>query len=792
MHYRCNIPMKKILLLLLSQSICLAENLDFNRDVRPILSDKCFSCHGPDEHGRKADLRLDIEKEAKSEGLMAIVAGKPDESEMIYRIHSDDEDELMPPSEIGKPLSKKEKKILEQWIKEGAVWAHHWAYIDPIKHPQPKVSDSDWSSHWIDGFALADIEGNLLKPASDADSITLVRRLYFDLTGLPPKSGAVKNFSENPSTKAYTAMVDRLLASPHFGERMAAYWLDLVRYADTVGYHGDQPHNISPYRDWVINAFNQNMTFDQFTREQLAGDLLPASNVQQKIASGYNRLLQTTHEGGLQIKEYDAIYAADRVRNVSEVWMGATVGCAQCHDHKYDPYTIKDNYSLAAFFADIGDRGFNGNSLPTKRPPETRIYSTDQQLELDRLAQEMNSLLSKTQQIQLAKLESNHRKISGFLKKAKEADKDSLRAKLNDAAKQISGIANKEQINDYKAAQKKRSEIEKQGRWSMISQAVKPRTMRILPRGNWMDDSGQIVLPAVPKFMGSIQSKKERLDRLDLANWITDPIKGKGKLHARVLANRIWYLLFGKGLAPDLTDFGGQGTPPEHPELLDRLALYLLEKQWNLKAFIKEIVLSRTYRQATLPGEGYYSYQTARRLPAEFVRDNTLAISGLLVTKIGGPSVKPFQPAGYYRHLNFPQRKYQVDSGDAQWRRGLYVHWQRQFLHPMMKAFDAPSREECTTQRPQSNTPLAALVLLNDPTFLEAAKAFATKIVTNGGDSFESKVSYAFEAAVSRTPDQFEQDTLAQLLNNQNSDTPEAWTPLARAILNLAETNLRR
>ena len=783
---------KNILLLFVLPFFGWSKPLDFNQDIRPILSDKCFSCHGPDEHGRKADLRLDIEKEAKNEDMFAIVSGKPDESEMIYRIHSKDADELMPPPEIGKALSNKEKQILEQWIKEGAVWAEHWTYVDPVHHSIPKTKNKEWAKHWIDKFSLADTEELGKKPAPDADPVTLLRRIHFDLTGLPPQPKTVKEFSANPSLAAYEKLVDQLLVSSHFGERMAAYWLDLVRYADTVGYHGDQPHNISPYRDWVINAFNENMPFDQFTREQIAGDLLPNSTTQQKVASGYNRLLQTTHEGGLQLKEYDAIYAADRVRNVSEVWMGATVGCAQCHDHKYDPYTIKDHYALASFFADIADRGFTGNSLPTKRPPEIQIYSTEQQLELDRLSSEMEKHLPKKKHEQLAKLESSQKKISDSLKKAKDEEKKKLQLKLNQLNEQIQELASSEQLTTFKSIQRKRNDLVKQGRWTMISQAVKPRTMRVLPRGNWMDDSGAVVLPAVPEFMGQIQSDKDRLDRLDLANWLTNPKNGKGKLHARVLANRIWYLLFGKGLAPDLTDFGGQGTPPEHPELLDRLALSLLEKQWNLKAFIKEIVLSRTYRQATLPEENFYSFQVARRLPAEFVRDNTLAISGLLVPKIGGPSVKPFQPPGYYRHLNFPRRVYKQNTGDTQWRRGLYVHWQRQFLHPMMKAFDAPSREECTTQRPQSNTPLAALVLLNDPTFLEAAKAFAQKIIVHGGASFQSRVSYAFEEAVTRSPDSFEQETLAQLLIDTKSNSPDMWTPVARAILNLAETNLRR
>lgn len=779
------------ILLLVLASFCQGA-LDFNRDIRPILSDKCFACHGPDEEGRKADLRLDIESEAKNDELMAIVAGSPEDSEMVYRIHSEDEDELMPPPEIGKTLTQEEKDILEQWIQEGAVWADHWAYAPPVDHPTPKVKNKGWSSLWIDQFALANIEKTNLLPAKDADPVTLVRRLHFDLTGLPPSPQVVQSFESDPSEKAYSKIIEDLLNSPHFGERLATYWLDLVRYADTVGYHGDQPHNISPYRDWVIQAFNDNMTFDQFTLEQLAGDLLPGSTIQQKVASGYNRLLQTTHEGGLQIKEYDAIYAADRVRNVSEVWMGATVGCAQCHDHKYDPYTIKDHYALASFFSDLGDRGFNGNSLPTKRPPEIQVFTKDQQARIDSLSQEITKALPREIVLGINALDHNRTQFTSQLKKAKNNKKPPWKKKLAELETKYLELTDKASIDRYRQLVEQRKKIKNQGRWTMVSRAVKPRAMRVLPRGNWMDDSGPVVLPSVPEFLGTIQSEKKRLNRLDLANWLTDPDNGIGLLNARVLANRLWHLFFGKGLAPDLTDFGGQGTPPEHPELLDRLALSLVEKKWNIKVFIKDILLSRTYRQATLPPAGYQSYQIARRLPAEFVRDNTLAISGLLVPTIGGPSVKPMQPAGYYRHLNFPPRKYQTDKGKSLWRRGLYVHWQRQFLHPMLKAFDAPSREECSAERPQSNTPLAALVLLNDPTFLAAAKSFAKKIVSSGGSSIEERLTYAFRQALSRPPDAFEQKTLAALFDSQVPSTEEDWTPVARAVLNLAETNLRR
>ena len=480
--------LSRLLWIFLCSTRIVIGEIDFNRDIRPILSDKCFACHGPDEEGRKADLRLDIESEAKSDDLMAIVAGSAEDSEMFYRIHSEDEDELMPPPEIGKPLTQKEKQILEQWIEEGAAWADHWAYVPPVAHPTPKIKNKNWPTHWIDQFALADIEKANLLPARDAEPVTLVRRLHFDLTGLPPKPDVVQSFQSDASLSSYSRLIDELLASPHFGERLATYWLDLVRYADTVGYHGDQPHNISPYRDWVINAFNENIPFDQFTREQLAGDLLPDSTTQQKVASGYNRLLQTTHEGGLQLKEYDAIYAADRVRNVSEVWMGATVGCAQCHDHKYDPYTIKDHYALASFFADLGDRGFNGNSLPTQRPPEIRIFTAEQQTKLDQLSQEIAGYLPKDIQLRLNDLDANKSKFTRELNKAKKDKKALWEKRLAELEPKYLELTDQATIDRYRNLVEQRKKVENQGIWTMVSRAVRPRTMRVLHRGNWMDE----------------------------------------------------------------------------------------------------------------------------------------------------------------------------------------------------------------------------------------------------------------------------------------------------------------
>ena len=356
-----------------------AGEIQFNRDILPILADKCFACHGPDDSHRKADLRLDTREGALADlgGYAAVAPGAPGKSELLTRITTDDEDDLMPPPDTGKQLSADEKKQLHDWIAQGAEYEAHWAYIPPTRPVVPSVSDRAWPSGAIDRFILARIESVNLSPSPQADAATLARRLHFDLTGLPPSPRLAKRLASDTSPEAYARVVYELLASPRFGERLATYWLDLVRYADTVGYHGDQDHAITPYRDWVIKAFNDNLPFDQFTAEQLAGDLLPNATVNQKIASGYNRLLQTSHEGGVQMKEYLAKYSADRVRNVSNAWLGATMGCSECHDHKYDPFTQKDFYSLAAFFADVNDdKTFSGtNTLPTKREPELQVVS---------------------------------------------------------------------------------------------------------------------------------------------------------------------------------------------------------------------------------------------------------------------------------------------------------------------------------------------------------------------------------------------------------------------------------
>jgi hypothetical protein len=630
-----------------------------------------------------------------------------------------------------------------------------------------------------------------LKHSADADKVTLVRRLYFDLTGLPPKSAEVDAFVNDPDPQAYERLVDRLLESPHYGERMAIYWLDLVRYANTVGYHGDQEHAISPYRDWVIKAFNDNMPFDQFTIEQLAGDLLPNATVNQKIASGYNRLLQTSHEGGVQAAEYLKKYDADRVRNLGGVWLGATTGCVECHNHKFDPYTQKDFYRLAAFFADVDDqRTFKGgDTTPTKREPEMVV-------------------LSPLVQDEIARLE----------RLASDPDASSVRVTSQE---------------DRAAIQKRIDDLKQQTQRTMVTESVEPRVIRVLARGNWMDETGEIVEPAIPEFLGRLETEGRRATRLDLAKWLVSPDQPQT---ARVFVNRLWYLFFGGGLCRSLDDTGAQGEWPTHPELLDWLAVEFsngevtrtleasgsLGGAWDVKHIVRLIVTSHAYRQSSLvtpelrekdPDNCLFARQGRFRLPAEMIRDNALAVSGLLVDRLGGPTSHPYQPKGYYAPLNFPKREYKSDDDQNQYRRGVYVHWQRQYVHPMLKAFDAPSREECTAQRPISNTPLAALTLLNDPTFVESARVFAARILREGGEATEARIRWAWREALSREPAQGEVQSLAKLyeqsLAEYRSDPqaaekllaaglaprPEgmdaaelaAWTTVGRGVINLSE-----
>ncbi len=766
----------------------LAEpTLSFNRDIRPILSDKCFACHGPDAATRDADLRLDTHEGATD---WVIVPGDAEGSELIARITSDEPDMVMPPPHSKKPrLTAEEIAKLKQWIDEGASYEAHWAYLPVVPEEVPTIEGDNWSRGPIDKFVLARLQVEGLAPSREADPRVLIRRLFFDLTGLPPSAAEVEQFVNDHSDEAYEKLVDRLLASPQYGERMATWWFDLVRFANTVGYHGDQIHSAIPYRDYVIKSFNENLPFDQFTREQLAGDLLDAPNMWQQVASGYNRLLQTSHEGGIQDKEYLAIHLADRVRNVGEVWLGASTGCAQCHDHKFDPITQKDFYSLGAFFADVDHFGsfqpVGSNREHTERPPEILAWT-----------------LPVYEQV--AKIDAEIAEIEGRLK----------RRMPNDWPKQ------RERLVELKT---ERAKLEGEFIPALVTEAIEPRTVRVLNRGNWMDDTGEIVAPAVPQFLPELKTDEKRPNRLDLANWL---VSGENPLVGRVLANRLWKLFYGSGISPNLIDMGSQSEWPSHPDLLDWLAADIVRSGWDLKSAVKMMVMSSTYRQSSLvsdeleewdPKNVLLARQSRFRLDAEMIRDSALSVSGLLNPVVGGESAFPYQPAGYYAQLNFPEREYRPSKDEYQYRRGVYTHWQRQFLHPWLLAFDAPSREECTAQRVISNTPSAALVLLNDPSFVEAARALAGRVLTEGSGTDEDQLAWMYKHVLGRAPSDQEVELLAALLEKHRqyynahprdarrliaiglstpvAEVPKpeqaAWTSVCRVLLNLDESIMR-
>ena len=737
-----------------------SEPINFNRDVRPILSDNCWSCHGPDKGNRKAKLRLDISDHSKS-GV--IIPGNALESTMIERILSNDADEVMPPIDHRKKLTVEEKEILTNWINQGAKWEDHWAWISPSRSKDLKTKDA------IDSILEKKLNEENLNFSETAPRHVLIRRLSYDLRGLPPSTEEVKDFEKGSLDEAISRLSEKFLASQAYGERMAVNWLDLVRYADTNGYHADIEWKVSPYRDYIIDAFNGNKPFDQFTIEQIAGDLLPEASMEQKIAAGYNRLNMKSTEFGIQDAEYLAKYAADRVRTTATTWLGVTVGCAECHDHKFDPFTIKDFYSFAAFFADIKGVGY---------------YPSAQKVGWG----ETIKVLDKKTRIEVSKLENE--------------------------------VKTKQSEEDQKLINQKIEELKKQSREMLATVSVKPRMTRVLPRGDWMDQTGEIVNPALPAFL----SDQKVTTRKDLAQWI---VSRQNPLTARVYVNRLWKMFFGTGISNVLDDIGSQGEWPSHPELLDWLAIEFMESGWDIKHMVKLIVNSKAYRQSSYeneklrtidPENRLIARQSSFRIDAEFIRDNALSVSGLLVNKIGGPSVKPYQPSGYWENLNFPRRTYKADSGQNQYRRGLYTHWQRQFLHPALIAFDAPSREECTANRPRSNTPLAALVMLNDPTQVESARGLAQKILANQSlIDDKSKIQAMVMQVLSRQALDDEITALKSLLKKHKTEfssnpnaakelvsvgnlnppenmKPESlapWISVGRALLNLHETITR-
>ncbi|MGN6543838.1 MAG: PSD1 and planctomycete cytochrome C domain-containing protein [Aureliella sp.] len=817
-----------------------AEPLQFNRDIRPILSDNCFYCHGPDKNHREADLRLDVRDEAVAHE--AIVPGKPAESLLVERIFSDDAEMQMPPADSHKRLSPEQKETLKRWIAEGAEYQQHWAYEKPVKAAIPAGQNG------VDFLVRRRLAAIGLEPSPRADRRTLIRRLYADLLGLPPTPEEVADFAGDTAPDAYEKLVERVLENPHYGERMAIGWLDVVRFADTIGYHSDNPRNIWPYRDWVIQSFNDNKRFDRFTIEQIAGDLVEDADQESRVGSAFNRLLLSTEEGGAQAKDYEQRMLTDRVRAIGTAWLGQTTGCAQCHDHKFDPITMRDFYSLGAFFADIREpiigRREDGIAVTTPEQDEQlkkldaalaearqrvdairpELEAAQQQWEADFQSHELT--LPELQEGSTAPFVQiqNARQVAAALAKnpgaRKPKESDAIRAYFLSRVTTMHR-ADREALSKATAARVAFTDA--LPRCLVSVSTPQKRVVRILPRGNWMDESGEVVSPALPHYLPQPEIEGRELTRLDLAQWL---VSRDNPLTARTVMNRLWKQLFGTGLSKVLDDLGAQGEPPVNGPLLDWLACEFIDSGWDMKHMVRTIVTSQTYQQiSTATPEQMtadpYNREVARqspfRLDAELVRDNALAVSGLLVRKIGGPSVKPYQPDGYWENLNFPTRTYDADRGPAQYRRGIYTWWQRTFLHPSLLAFDAPSREECCAERNRSNIPQQALVLLNDPTYVEAARVFAARILTEcHGDNAE-RLAWAWQEVLQRDPTAKERETLMPLLeerlaayrtdahaaeelvkvglapvsNELDKAEVAAWTHVARVLLNLHETITR-
>lgn len=764
-------------LLTLSSSI-LAGELEFNRDIRPILSENCFHCHGPDEETREAKLRLDTREGALKKD--AIVPGKPEDSEVIYRITTDDEDDLMPPPEHHLELSKKDIATLEQWIKEGAEYQQHWSF------EKPKPSGDGKLREIIDTEIQKYLSKEKLTASPAATRETIIRRLSLDLRGLPPKLTEIDAFIADNSPDAYEKLVDRMLSSPQTAERLALDWLDVARFSDTNGYSIDDHRDMWVWRDWVIHAFMNNKRYDTFLTEQLAGDLIPNATPEQIMATGFLRNSMNTHEGGTIAEEYRVAYIADKIDTVSSAFMGLTMKCAQCHNHKYDPISQKDYYRFYAFFDSATENGKgakNGNTAPF-------IQVTSP---LHKISDAHKALTERANHIR--KLRSDIKPSSNLSKRFHK----SLGIELKVIEKQIKD-AGKTSV--------------------MIMDSPGKRKTHILIRGEY-NNPGEVVTAGIPEIFGQLP-KNQKADRLALARWLTSK---DNPLTARVAVNRYWQLIFGTGLVRTAGDFGSQGEWPSHQALIDTLAVHFQQNGWNLRTLLKEIVMSNTYRQKSNisrrmlehdPQNRLLARAPRTRLPAELVRDNALAISGKLNPHIGGPSVYPEQPDGLWRQVShfgygaFTAQAYYPDVGDNTTRRSMYSFWKRTSPPPSLSIFDAPTRETCTVRRLQTNTPLQALVLLNDPQFLKAAGALATRMINEGGETTTNRIRYAFRLATSRLPKNAELDVLnaayarekarfsgdpkatkalIQESGNAGNDADlAALTMIASTILNLNET----
>ena len=1026
----------------------LPETVQFNRDIRPLLSNNCFLCHGPDQGRRKGKLRLDLEADAKKD---VIVPGNVADSELWARITSTDPDEMMPPAKSKKTLTPHQKSLLKRWIEQGAKYEGHWAFISP-KPPTPPKGKLKWGHSPIDHFVLKQLEANGLKPSAEASRELLIRRATFDLTGLPPTLAEVDAFVNDKSPNAYEKVVDRLLASKSYAERMTLQWMDVARYGDSSVHHADGPRTMWPWRDWVINAYHTNKSFKEFATEQLAGDLMPNATVDQKIATGFNRNHGTTDEGGLIVEEYRVEYVVDRVKTTGNVFLGLSIECAQCHSHKYDPISHKEYYEFFAFFnnnADSGKQTRGGNAPPMvdviskesqakRQAAEAKLKASNEKIAAHRkgvqgafekwigeaaknvdaqpnepagllahfpldefkdrkgadfvneknevkwegggrtvagqsgqafrvegngfinvkgvqppewnqpfsfgcwvkpdagnangaLFSKMNEgnafrgfdlwlqqgsvgthLISKWQDnaikvVSKAKVPSKkwtHVFVTYDGKGKAAGTKIYINGKVQEHNIEADGLngtiqtpkefrigrrfnsaqANNIEIDDVRLysrelivadinavsgsnpiapllaiASDKRTPketetlfnhylnnidqphqklvAEKRAAEAEIAAANKSKVntmimgdlgnMRktfVLERGHYEHPlKEEEIKPGVPAFLPPMPEGAPA-NRLGLAEWLTRP---DHPLTARVAVNRYWSLLFGQGIVKSVSDFGTQGAWPTHPALLDWLATDFVKNDWNIKHTFKQIVMSATYRQSSKLNRELYNRDPENnliargprfRLQGEFVRDNALAVSGLLVDQAGGPGVKPYQPPGLWNEVSLGGNvRFRQDTGDNLYRKSMYTYWKRSAPAPSMTIFDAPTREKCMVERPRTNTPLQALVTLNDPQFTEAARNLAQRMIKEGGQTAQDRVTYGYRLVTARKPkpivanilvaayneelENFKKNTEAadKLLDVGESKRDEtiinaehaAWTIVASMLLNLDEVITR-
>jgi mono/diheme cytochrome c family protein len=770
-----------------------AAPIDYRSDVLPILAENCYGCHGPDPATRKVDLRFDVRAPALTElksGHVAIVPGAPAKSALLERIASADPNDRMPPPGAGAALSTAQIETLRRWIKEGAEYSKHWSFQVP-RPPVPPAETADaWVRNAIDPFVLRKLRGLELDPSPDEDLYVLGRRVALDLTGLPPAPEALDRLVASTDPAAYERYVDHLLAKPSFGERWGRVWLDLARYADSAGYAQDPERTIWMYRDWVIDALNADMPFDQFTREQIAGDLLPDADESTLIATAFHRNTMTNSEGGTDNEEFRNAAVVDRVNTTFQVWMGLTMGCAQCHSHKYDPITQEEYFRVFAIFnsSEDADRGDEAPVLSWFTPTEKT-----QRLELE----EQIAALKKAIDVATpanASSEKPKGTDTGLAEKQKEL------ATLQQALGKIQGV---------------RTPVMRE------LPADKRRTTRIQIRGNFLI-TGDEVTPGLPAAFHPYESPVP--NRQTLAEWL---LTEENPLTARVVVNRHWEQIFGQGLVTTSEDFGIQGERPSHPELLDMLALELIRSDWNVKGLLRLFVTSSTYRQTTAqrpehstldPFNRFLSRGPRFRLSAEMIRDQALAVSGLLSDKMRGPSVRPPRPVLGLKAAFGGTTDWQTSAGADRYRRGLYTKWRRTSPHPSLMTFDAPTREFCTIRRISTNTPLQALVTLNDPVYVEAAQALARRMVAEGGDRTIGRVVRGFRLCLGRPPSATERDEIvalhARLLERYENDLEgalhlateplggvdadadlvdlAAWTVVANVLMNLDEFLARR